>query len=156
MWLTKYSKNSQKIISYKKFDSWDFYVKKEIEIIYLNKNSETIKLIKNIFEENFWKENYLAIISWWREISVIYDEKIKEKINSKIPKNFIRKKIKNLSLIWMYFDEDNINQNWLIYQLTKKLNFNNINLLELVSNFTEVAFLIEKKDLKKSLEVLLV
>jgi hypothetical protein len=43
----------------------------------------------------------------------------------------------------------------LIYTLTKKLNFNNINLLELISNFTEVAFLVEKKDLKKSLEVLI-
>ena len=156
MWLTKYSKNAQKIVKYKKFDSGDFYVKKEIEIIYLNKNLETIELIKNIFETNFSKENYLAIISWGREISVIYDEKIKEKINSKISKNIIRKKIENLSLIWMYFDEDNINQNWLIYTLTKKLNFNNINLLELVSNFTEVAFLVQKKDLKKSLEVLLV
>jgi aspartokinase len=56
----------------------------------------------------------------------------------------------------MYFEEESINENGLLYTLVKKLNFNNINVLELVSNFTEVAFLINKKDFKKSLEVLLV
>ncbi len=156
MWLTNYAKNARKTIKYKKYDSWDFYVKKNIEIIYLNKNNETLKIIKKIQENNFDRENYLAIISWWREISIIYDEKIWENIKNNIPENFIRKKLENLSLIWIYFDEDNINQNWLIYNLTKKLNFNNINLLELVSNFTEIAFLVEKKDLKKSLEVLMI
>ncbi len=156
MWLTNYAKNSRKIVKYQNFNTWDFYVKKNIEIIYMNKNFETIKIIRKIQNQDFDRENYLAIISWWREISVIYDERIKENINSKIPEKYKRKKIENLSIIWMYFDEDNINENWLIYTLTKKLNFNNINLLELVSNFTEVAFLIQKKDLKKSLEILMV
>jgi hypothetical protein len=122
----------------------------------MDKNSETLELIKNIHNNNFDRENYLAIISWWREISVIYDLKISDEINSKIPEKYIRLKVENLSIIWMYFEEDCINENWLIYTLVKKLNFNNINLLELVSNFTEVAFLVNKKDLKKSLEVLLV
>jgi len=153
MWLTKYSKETHKSIKYKKFNTWDFYVKKDIEIIYMDKNSETLDLIKNIPNN---KENYLAIISWWREISVIYDKKISDVINSRILEKYIKLKVKNLSIIWMYFEEDSINENWLIYTLVKKLNFNNINLLELVSNFTEVAFLVQKKDLKKSLEVLLI
>jgi hypothetical protein len=38
-------------------------VKKNIEIIYMDKNSETLELIKNIHNNNFDRENYLAIIS---------------------------------------------------------------------------------------------
>lgn len=156
MWLTKYSKGTQKNIKYKKFNTWDFYVKKNIEIIYMDKNSETLELIKNIFNNNFDKESYLSIISGGREISIIYDYKISEEINSYILEKNIKLKVKDLSIIWMYFEEDNINENWLIYTLVKKLNFNNINLVEIISNFTEVAFLVNKKDLKKSFEVLLV
>ena len=156
MGLTKYSREKQKSITYKNFNTGDFYVKKNIEIIYMNKNEQTLELIKNIHNKNFDRENYLAIISWGREISVIYDLKISEEINKQIPEKNIKLKIKELSIIWMYFEEDNINENWLIYTLVKKLNFNNINMLELVSNFTEVAFIVNKKDLKKSLEVLLV
>lgn len=156
MWLTKYSKWTQKNIKYKKFNTWDFYVKKNIEIIYMDKNSETLELIKNIFNNNFDKESYLSIISGGREISIIYDYKISEEINSYILEKNIKLKVKDLSIIWMYFEEDNINENWLIYTLVKKLNFNNINLVEIISNFTEVAFLVNKKDLKKSFEVLLV
>jgi len=157
MWLTKYSKEKQRSITYKKFNTWDFYVKKNIEIIYMDKTIETLKLIKNIYDNDIKtsKDNYLAVISWWKEISVIYDTKLQEKINSQIPEKYIKLKLKELAIIWIYFDENCINENWLIYTLTKKLNFNNINLLELVSNFTEVAFLIQKKDLKKSFEVLL-
>ena len=156
MWLTKYSKNIVKSIKYQNFSTGDFYVKKEIEIIYMDKNSETTNLIKNIHNNNFNTDNYLSIISWWKEISIIYDLKIAEQIKNHIPEKKIKLKIENLSLIWMYFEEDNINENWLIYTLVKKLNFNQINLIELVSNFTEIAFIVQKKDLKKSLEVLLV
>jgi hypothetical protein len=156
MWLTKYSKEAQKIIKYKKFNTWDFYVKTNIEIIYMDKTLETLELIKAIYGNGLSKGNYLAIIIWGREISVIYDSKISGKINSQIDKKYIKLKVEELSIIWMYFEEESINENGLLYTLLKKLNFNNINVLELVSNFAEVAFLINKKDFKKSLEVLLV
>jgi len=154
MWLTKYSKNAKKTIKYKNFNTEDFYIKKNIEILYLEKNKKTLELIKNIYNNDFKKENYLAIISWWKEISIIFDSKIKNDLENFIQKKDIKIHLENLSLIWMYFDEEKINENWLIYTLVKKLNFNQINLIELVSNFTEIAFIVEKKDLKKSLEVL--
>lgn len=155
MWLTKYSQEKQKSIAYKKFSIEDFYIKKHIKIIYMDKTSETLELIKTIYSHEFSKENYLAIISWWREIWVIYDAKLADIIENHIDKKHRKLELEDLSTIWIYLDENCINEAWTIYTLTKKLNFSNINTVELVSNYTEIAFIVEQKNLKKSLEVLM-
>ncbi len=156
MGLTEYSRNSHKSIQYKRFSIEDFYIKKNIKVIYMDKNSETTRLIHNIYGESFSTESYLAVISWWREIWVIYDAKLAAQIEWHISPKYRKLELEKLSAIGIYLDDDAINQSGILYTTTKKLNFSNINIIELVSNFTEVAFIIQKKDLKKSLEVLLV
>lgn len=156
MWLTKFSKNHQKNVAYTKFETGDFYVKKNIEIIYLEKNKTSENILKNLSFLLFNNDTFLTIISWEKDISIIYDAKIKEKISEIIPKNNIKKSLENLSIIWIYLNENFINQNWIIYNLTKKISINNINILEIISTYSEVNFLINKKDFKKSLEILVI
>ena len=156
MWLTKYSHERQKAISYKKFNIEDFYIKKHIKIIYMNKTDETLQLIQKLYWSNFSKDDYLAIISGWREIWIIYDTKLSQAIEDHIHPVHRKLELSELSAIGIYLDDNAINETGILYTLTKKLNFSNINAIELVSNCSEVAFIIDQKNLKKALEVLLV
>jgi aspartokinase len=155
MWLTKYSQKVHKSLVYKRFCVDDFYVKKDISIIYMEKNSHTLSLIQQIYRDNFSTDHYIITIHWEREIGIIYDNKIAEKIDWIIPVSVRKMFLQNFSAVWIYLPEDSINEIWVIYTLSKRLNFNNINIVEMVSNYTEITFIINKSELKKSLEVLI-
>ena len=105
MWLTKYSQDKQKSITYKKFSIEDFYIKKHIKIIYMDKNLTTLEYIKNIHSEELPKENYLAIISGWREIWVIYDEKLSHIIEENIDLQSRKVELTGLSVIGIYMHD---------------------------------------------------
>ena len=156
MWLSKYSHEKQKAISYKTFNIEDFYIKKHIKIIYMDKTDETLQLIQKLYWSNFSKDDYLAIISGWREIWIIYDTKLSQAIEDHIDPIYRKLELSELSAIGIYLDDNAINETGILYTLTKKLNFSNINAIELVSNCSEVAFIIDQKNLKKALEVLLI
>ncbi|MBT3729662.1 ACT domain-containing protein [bacterium] len=42
-----------------------------------------------------------------------------------------------------------------MYNLTKKLAFYNINIVNILSTYTEIVFVIKEKDIKKAFEVLM-
>jgi aspartokinase len=121
----------------------------------MDKNPTNLQLIAELHLEQANTTHYMAHISWEREIAIVYDEKLAANIESKIPNERIKLKLDNLALIGIFLEESNINDIWIIYTLTKKLNFNNINMIEIISNYTEVSFIVERENLSKSIEVLI-
>ena len=67
----------------------------------------------------------------------------------------IKFKISELWAIWIHLDEELLKTTWVIYNLTKKLAFYNINIVNILSTYTEIVFIIDEKDLKKAFEVLI-
>ena len=98
--------------------------------------------------------SYFASIVWEREIALIYDESMSEEIHRCMKDSKIKLKLDNLSLIWIFLDEEKINEIGTIYNLTKKLNFHAVNIVEIISNYTEISFIVERQDFQKSVEVL--
>lgn len=157
MALSRFIKEKQRTIKYRVFNTNDFFIKKTIGIIYIEKNNETINIIKDI--NSLWilkDDDYLTIIQWWKNISIIYNENIKNTIENMVWQKYIELKINDLSLIWVYFDVSNINEIWLLYTLTKKINFNNINIIELISSYKEIHFIVKNEDLKKTINALII
>ncbi len=157
MALSRYVKDKQKTITYKKFSIDDFFIKKNICIIYLEKNNNTLNIIKEI--NSLWilkEEDYLSIIQGWKNIWIIYSQSLDEVFSKIIPRVFISLKMTNLSLIWVYLEETKINEIWIVYTLTKKINFSNINILEIISNYKEVHFIVKNEDLKRTIDSIVV
>ena len=157
MALSRFVKEKQKTIKYEKFTIKDFFIKKNINIIYIEKYYEDFNINQNI--NSLWKlksDDYLSIIQWWKNISIIYNDNIKEQIEKIIPESFIEMKLNDLALVWVYLDKSAINEIGVLYTLTKKINFSNINIIEIVSSFKEVHFVIKSDDLKRTIESIIV
>lgn len=148
MALSRYIKNKQKIITYKRFDLSDFFIKKHINIIYTRNNYAAFE-IANIKKLN---DDFITIIQWINNCSIVFNDNLKEKIEEKINKKDIILKLDNLSLIWINLDENRINEIWIVYTITKKINFSNINIVEIITSLKEIHFLVKEEDLKKTIE----
>lgn len=148
MALSRFIKNKQKIITYKRFDLSDFFIKKHINIIYTKNNYAAFE-IANIKKLN---DDFITIIQWINNCSIVFNDNLKEKIEEKINKKDIILKLDNLSLIWINLDENRINEIWIVYTITKKINFSNINIVEIITSLKEIHFLVKEEDLKKTIE----
>jgi len=154
MALTKYTVEKQDSISYQHFSANDCFIKKHISIVYLDKTSDLVSSLQQIhISKN--THSYFASIVWEREIALIFDESMSEEIHRCIQYSQIKLKLENLSLIWIFLDEEKLNEIGTIYTLTKKLNFHAVNIIEIISNYTEISFIVASEDFQKSIEVLI-
>ncbi|MBB1553876.1 hypothetical protein HG442_000505 [Candidatus Gracilibacteria bacterium] len=56
----------------------------------------------------------------------------------------------------MFLKEHQLNDVGIIYTLTKKIQFSNINIVEVASSFNEVHIIIKSEDLKNVIEALII
>ena len=153
--LSRISKEKQKSIPYKRICSDNIFVKKNISLISLNNTINSNKLISKLHSINLWEDkNYFWVIQWVNEIDIIYSKNLKSWIDDILCNHNIKLKIDNLWAIWIHLDEELLNTMWVIYNLTKKLAFYNINIVNILSTYTEIVFVIKEKDIKKAFEVL--
>lgn len=150
MALSRYIKEKTKTIKYKKFSVENFFIKKNIWVIYLKNESKQI----DSFEIKLKDDDYLTTIQWSKNATIIYNENIKEKLEKILPEKNIEMRVENLSLVWVYLEENFLNEIWIIYTLSKKINFNNINLIEIISNYKEVHLIVKNEDLKKTIDAI--
>ena len=153
--LSRISKEKQKSIPYKRICSDNIFVKKNISLISLNNTINSNKLISKLHSINLWEDkNYFWVIQWVNEIDIIYSKNLKSWIEDILCNHNVKLKIDNLWAIWIHLDEELLNTMWVIYNLTKKLAFYNINIVNILSTYTEIVFVIKEKDIKKAFEVL--
>ncbi len=119
-----------------------------IEII-LEKNNENLKNLKKLYENNLIEN----IIQSNNEVVLIINKKNYEKLNSLIKKSFKIKKLhENLNSITLRISEEATNTIGFFYIITKELAFNNINIYEILSTYTELTILIDEKQTIKAYE----
>jgi aspartokinase len=67
-----------------------------------------------------------------------------------IGKELIKKEIRNLCSITIHLSEKAISTMGLFYIATKELNWENINIIDIVSTYTEMTFIIDEDDASKA------
>jgi aspartokinase len=98
--------------------------------------------------------DFLTITQGLHELMIITNEKYEKKILEMFPNKLIKKSIKNLSSITINIPEESIETIGLFYIVTRALNWENINIVDIVSTFTEMTFIIKEEDTARSFNVL--
>lgn len=138
-----------------RFNFEDFFVRKDISIVTLEKNLSTLKFVNKIYKESLALESeYLSITQWVKEISIIFSKNLKSLIFNWINEKYIKYNLENLWMIWIHLSKEMMSEVWMFYDITKKMAFYNINILEIISTYTEIALILEKKDLQRWFEIL--
>lgn len=147
---------NKKAIIHLKFDkNSDITIKSNIIEIVLYKQDKIQEYIKKIYSlMNFARGDFLTITQGINEIMVITNEKYEKTIIEMLPEKIIKKKIKNLSTLTVNIPESAVEGIGLFYAISKALNWENINVIDIVSTYTEITLIVNENDASKAFDVL--
>jgi len=120
------------------------------------KSSNLLNKIKNIYNlVNFDKGDTLNIILGSNEVSVVANEKYKDKLSNFLKGEKILNKEFDLVALTIVFEGKNfLLTPGVIFTAIRKLAWEQINIFEIVSTMTELSFILSKKDSMKAYNVL--
>jgi len=120
------------------------------------KSSSLLGKIKNIYNlVNFEKGDTLNIILGSNEVSIVTNEKYKERLSNFLKGEKIIHKESDLVALTVIFDsKDFINTPGVIFMAIRKIAWEQINIFEIISTMTELTFILGKKDSMKAYDVL--
>lgn len=120
------------------------------------KSSNLLNKIKNIYNlVNFDKGDTLNIILGSNEVSVVANEKYKDKLSNFLKGEKILNKEFDLVALTIVFEGKNFfTTPGVIFTEIRKLAWEQINIFEIISTMTELTFILSKKDSMKAYVVL--
>lgn len=120
------------------------------------KSDTLLSKIKNIYSlVNFGRGGTLNIILGSNEVSIVYNEKYKERLSTFLKGEKIIKKEFDLVALSIIFDtKDFISTPGVVFTAVRKLAWEQINIFEIISTMTELTFILSKKDSMKAYNAL--
>lgn len=124
------------------------------EISFVSRDNH-VKKIAKLYENLSVNENhYLNAISGNTETSIFVNTKYSEQVLEVFKSEKLKLNLGNLASVSLKFDAKYLETKGITYQVLKALLWENINLVEIVSTYTEITLIIEKNDAQKALQVL--
>ena len=106
-----------------------------------------ISKLKNLYDIiNFEKGDSLNIIQGNNEVSIVTNERYKEKFIKVLDKEKIINVEENLVSLTLTYSKDFLYTPGIIFNVTRNISWENINIFEIVSTNTELTLIIHKKD----------
>ena len=148
--LQQASKDTKKF-SYKA----EIIMKSHLADISVAKTHSFFTKLEDIYDlADFEKGDTLNIIQGTYEVSIIVNAKHKEKLLEMLADEKVHVTEENLSSISVNFSKEYVDAPGIIFEFTRKLAWNNINIVEIISTSKELTFIIAKKDASRAFEVL--
>ena len=112
------------------------------------KSNSLLNKIKNIYSlVNFEKGDTLNIVLGSNEISIVTNEKYKEKLSKFLKgEKFLNKKFDLVALTIVFEGKDFFTTPGVVFTAIRKLAWEQINIYEIVSTMTELTLILSKKD----------
>lgn len=98
--------------------------------------------------------DFLSITQGMHELMIITNDRYFEKIKKMLPKDIIKHSMKDLSSITVNIPTLTTNTFGLFYISTRALNWENVNIIDIISTHTEMTFIVREEDSARALEAL--
>ncbi|MEN9390384.1 MAG: hypothetical protein RLZZ283_484 [Candidatus Parcubacteria bacterium] len=122
-----------------------------VELTY-EKTVATARAVEKI-SETFRREGaYVVTTFGTTEITVITESALRDRVERATPKP--KAVVANLAAVAVQFNERYIVQTGMVYTLIQQLTFQNINVIEFSSTYTELVFYLAQKDMKIAFDTL--
>jgi aspartokinase len=135
-----------------KFDKdSDITIKSDLIEITIYKLEDVQKYVQEIYAlVDLRKGDFLTLTQGLHEVMIITNRKYEDKILKVLPKRLVKKVVKQLSSISISIPEQAIKTVGLFYIATRALNWENINIIDVVSTYTELTFIINEEDTSRA------
>lgn len=135
--------------------SSEIILKTDICDIALLRSSSLLKKLKSLYDVvDFEKGDILNIIHGRHEVSVVTNTRYREKLLSLLKGEKILNVEQNLVSLTLTYSKNYLYTPGVIYNVVRNIAWENINIFEIVSTYTELTFILHKKDAVKGYKVL--
>ena len=120
------------------------------------KSNNLLNKIKNLYSlVNFEKGDTLNIILGSNEVSIVTNEKYKDKFSNFLKgEKILNKEFDLVALTIVFGSKDFFDTPGILFTSTRKLAWEQINIYEIISTMTELSFILSKKDSMKAYNAL--
>ena len=133
----------------------DITVKSNLIEVVFYKDQNTQSYMKKLYDlVDFRKGDFLTITQGLYEVMVITNKKFEKNILKLVSKDSIKKVIQNLSSLSINIPETSVQTVGLFYIASRALNWENINIIDIVSTYTEMTFIVTEKETSRAFDVL--
>lgn len=132
----------------------DMSIKSPLVELSFEKTAKAVQLASKLDSKSLLKDSFYTIIYGVGEISLICSENLERKILKHFniePKGRYRNLV---AVTTRFIEQDYIEIPNMIYALVSALASKRINIIEIVSTFTEISFIVRKDDMGDTIEVL--
>ncbi len=113
------------------------------------------EIIQKLYEiDEVKKGSVLNITQGNKQTTFIFSEKIEKEVRKIIQTERIISEIKDLSQISISFNKQTFETPGFLVYVLKEISWNNINIIEIISTYTEFAIIVESEDLMKAYGIL--
>lgn len=133
----------------------DITIKTNVVVMTFYKIENLHVFLKKVYDVvSFEKGDFISISQGLHEIMIITNRKYEKKIIDIFPFNTLKNKVSKLGVLIINLPEQATETVGYFYQITKKLSWENINIIDVISTYTELMFILEEKNLSKGLTIL--
>ncbi len=134
-----------------RFKETDLTIKSDLFEITVLKSATVISNLRKLYDlVDFSKGDFLTVTSGVYEVTIISNKKHRLKIQKFFESEKVSKIIEHLSSITLKIPLEAVQTVGFFYIVTKALNWENINIVEIVSTLTELTFIITEDDVAKA------
>ena len=114
-----------------------------------------VEQINNIYKSIASQENhYLNIVSGNSETTIFVNTKLKSLIFQSFKESSSNLELDGLASVSLKFSSEYFEQIGITYKVLQALTWNNINLVEVVSTYTEITLIIKQQDTQRLIDIL--
>ena len=124
----------------------------EITIFKIEDVQEQLKKLYDIID--YRKGDFLTITQGIHEVMLITNAKFEKQILAMFPKKIVKKEIKGLSSLTISIPSTAHQTVGVFYLATRALSWESINIVDIVSTYTEMTFIIREEDTARAFNVL--
>ena len=155
MALRRSAENLKKTASRPKFSYSIETIKTDISYLILEESSTLLSKIGNVYSViDFKKGGILNIIQGNYEVGIIINSKYKEKLLDTLYEEKVLATVDNLVSISLTYSKDFLFVPGIIYDVSRFLAWENINVIDMILTKTEINIIIDKQDLMRCYKTL--
>jgi aspartokinase len=149
-------KMTKSVMAEVSFDEFtDISLRTDLAEITLFHHIDSNKIIQQLYALVDLKSgDFLSITQGMHELMIITNDRYFEKIKKLLPKDIIKHSMKDLCSITVNIPTQTTNTFGLFYISTRALNWENVNIIDIISTHTEMTFIVREEDSGRALEAL--
>lgn len=127
-----------------------------LSIMTLVRSSKSIELVTQFMTERKKDTKwFFTMIEWMHEIDIIFETNDSNIIQEKFPQSLQILVVSWLGLISWELSDLEISTPWLFYNMTKRLAFHGVNIIQVLSTYHELGIIMQEEDIKKGMNLLM-